>query len=77
MIDLQTLKEKVDFYTIRKLHHLGITADIAAVTLGAPWVERHSTLERTWKGADHKNALESDGLRKPVRDIQAISEALT
>jgi len=36
VIDLQALKEKVDFYTIKKLHHLGITADIAAVTVGGP-----------------------------------------
>ena len=29
-------------------HHLGIAADIAAMTLGAEYIERHFTLDRTW-----------------------------
>ena len=33
-------------------HHLGIAIDIAAFTLGASWIERHFTLDRTWKGTD-------------------------
>lgn len=57
-------------------HHLGIAVDIAAVTLGASWVERHFTLDRTWKGTDHAASLEPDGLRKLVRDIHAVSKAL-
>lgn len=58
-------------------HHLGIAADCAAVALGATWVERHFTLDRTWKGTDHSASLEPDGLRKLVRDIRAVSAALT
>lgn len=57
-------------------HHLGIAVDIAAVTLGATWVERHFTLDRTWKGTDHPASLEPDGLRKLVRDIRAVARAL-
>ena len=34
-------------------HHLGIAVDSAAVALGAEWIERHFTLDRTWKGTDH------------------------
>ena len=30
-------------------HHLGIAIDIAAYTLGAKWIERHFTKDRTWK----------------------------
>ncbi len=58
-------------------HHLGIAADVAAVALGAQWVERHFTLDRTWKGTDHAASLEPDGLRKLVRDVRAVSAALT
>ncbi|MEJ8568197.1 N-acetylneuraminate synthase family protein [Elongatibacter sediminis] len=58
-------------------HHLGIAADIAAYTLGANWVERHFTLDRTWKGTDHAASLEPDGLRRLVRDLRAVSQALT
>lgn len=57
-------------------HHLGIAADIAAITLGATWVERHFTLDRTWKGTDHAASLEPDGLRRLVRDIRHVAAAL-
>lgn len=57
-------------------HHLGIAADIAAITLGASHVERHFTLDRTWKGTDHAASLEPDGLRKLCRDIGSVSKAL-
>ena len=58
-------------------HHLGIAVDSAALTLGANWVERHFTLDRTWKGTDHSASLEPDGLRKLVRDLRAVAIALT
>jgi sialic acid synthase len=57
-------------------HHLGIAADIAAITLGASWVERHFTLDRTWKGTDHAASLEPDGLRRLVRDLRNVEKAL-
>lgn len=57
-------------------HHLGIAADIAAMTLGANWVERHYTLDRTWRGTDHAASLEPDGLRKLSRDLRNVSKAL-
>lgn len=58
-------------------HHLGIAIDIAAYTLGARWIERHFTKDRTWKGTDHAASLEPAGLTKLVRDITATSEALS
>lgn len=58
-------------------HHLGISIDIAALTLGATWIERHFTLDRTWKGTDHAASLEPDGLRRLVRDVASVSRALT
>jgi len=58
-------------------HHLGIAADMAAIALGAQWVERHFTLDRTWKGTDHAASLEPDGLRRLVRDGKAVARSLT
>lgn len=58
-------------------HHLGIAADVAAMTLGATWVERHYTLDRTWKGTDHAASLEPDGVRRLARDLRSVSRALT
>ena len=58
-------------------HHLGIAVDIAAYTLGAEYIERHYTLDRTWKGTDHAASLEPDGVRKLVRNLNAVYESLT
>ena len=56
---------------------LGIAVDSAAVALGAEWIERHFTLDRTWKGTDHAASLEPDGVRKLARDCRAVAKALT
>lgn len=57
-------------------HHLGIALDIAAYTLGAKWIERHFTKDRTWKGTDHAASLEPEGLRKLVRNLNGTYKAL-
>jgi len=57
-------------------HHLGIAIDIAAYTLGARWIERHFTKDITWKGTDHSASLMPDGLRRLVRDLNAVSKSL-
>jgi len=57
-------------------HHKGIAIDVSAYTLGAEWIERHFTLDRTWKGTDHAASLEPDGLRRLKRDLMAVHEAL-
>lgn len=58
-------------------HHLGIAADVSALTLGAEWIERHFTIDRTWKGTDHAASLEPDGMRKLCRDCSNGYKALT
>jgi len=58
-------------------HHNGISADIAAYVLGANYIERHFTLNRTWKGTDHAASLEPDGLRRLIRDLGAAHKSLT
>jgi len=56
-------------------HHLGIAIDSVAYSLGANYLERHFTLDRTWKGTDHAASLEPDGLRRIVRDTDAVRRA--
>ena len=58
-------------------HHLGIAVDIAAYTLGATWIERHFTLDRTWKGTDHAASLEPAGFSRLTRDLKATYTSLT
>lgn len=57
-------------------HHRGISADVAALTLGATYFERHFTLDRTWKGTDHVASLEPDGLRRLARNLRLALPAL-
>ena len=58
-------------------HHLGIAIDLGAFMLGAKWIERHFTLDRTWKGTDHAASLEPGGMRKLVRDLDSLNESLS
>lgn len=58
-------------------HHLGIAIDIAAYSLGAVYIERHFTKDRTWKGTDHAASLEPSGLSKLSRDLKATYSSLT
>ncbi len=79
LLEINRLKES---YANRVLdigfsgHHLGIAIDIAAYTLGATWIERHFTKDRTWKGTDHAASLEPTGLGKLVRDLNAAYKSL-
>lgn len=58
-------------------HHKGIAIDVAAYTLGANYIERHFTLDRTWKGTDHSASLEPDGIRRLKRNLEEAYKALT
>jgi len=51
-------------------HFNGILSGPIAYLMGARVFEKHVTFNRSWKGSDHSFALEQDGFRKFVRDIQ-------
>ncbi|NLY48362.1 MAG: N-acetylneuraminate synthase [Clostridiales bacterium] len=80
---LLEISRLVDTYgsTVKEIgfsgHHNGIAIDIAAYTLGATVIERHFTLDRTWKGTDHAASLEPDGLRRLKRNLVATYKSLT
>ncbi len=57
-------------------HHKGIAIDISAYTLGATWIERHFTKDRTWKGTDHAASLEAPGMSKLSRNLNTVYDAL-
>ena len=80
LLDINLLKQKYED-KVKHIgfsgHHLGIAVDVAAYTLGANIIERHYTLDRTWKGTDHAASLEPMGLRKLARDLHAVHVALT
>ena len=57
-------------------HETGLQVTLAAVALGSKIIERHITLDRTMWGSDQSASLEPHGLRKLIRDIYAISDAM-
>lgn len=57
-------------------HDNGILAPSIAYMLGAIIIEKHFTLNRSWKGTDQKFSLEPIGLKKMVRDLGRIDIAL-
>lgn len=57
-------------------HDNGISMPVAAYMLGARVIEKHFTLNHTWKGTDHAFSLEPIGFRKMVRDLQRLRLAI-
>lgn len=56
-------------------HHRGIAIDVAAYTFGSIYIERHFTLDRTWRGTDHAASLEPGGLHRLSRDLHAVYQS--
>lgn len=50
--------------------------EAAAVAIGATWIERHFTLDRTWKGSDQASSLEPEGLKNVVKAVRSVERAL-
>jgi N-acetylneuraminate synthase len=57
-------------------HETGLQTTVAAVTMGATFVERHITLDRAMWGSDHAASVEPQGLQRLVRDIRTVEIAL-
>jgi sialic acid synthase len=57
-------------------HHLGGALDVAALTLGASWIERHCTLDKNWKGTDQILSLTVDEFVKLRKELDEVSAAL-
>ncbi|XP_060769075.1 sialic acid synthase-like [Neoarius graeffei] len=57
-------------------HESGISVSVAAVALGAKVLERHVTLDKSWKGSDHAASLEPAELEALVREIRIVEMAM-
>ncbi|XP_014809321.1 PREDICTED: sialic acid synthase [Calidris pugnax] len=57
-------------------HETGIAISVAAVAMGAKVVERHVTLDKTWKGSDHQASLEPNELAELVKAIRTVEKAM-
>jgi len=57
-------------------HEFGLVTTFAAIGIGAKWVERHITLERTMWGSDQMASVEPHGVIKLVKGIRDIEKAI-
>lgn len=57
-------------------HSVGIAMPISAYVLGARIIEKHFTFNRTAKGTDHAWSLEPQGMKRMVRDLRRLKQAL-
>lgn len=74
---IRTLAEKYPNNSIGYSgHEVGLATTLAAVAIGASFVERHFTLDRAMWGTDQAASVEPPGFRRLVRDIRDIETAL-
>jgi len=57
-------------------HEIGLSTSVAAVALGACFIERHITLDRAMWGSDQAASVEAVGMARLVKDIRTLDAAL-
>jgi N-acetylneuraminate synthase len=57
-------------------HEVGLPTTVAAVALGACYVERHLTLDRAMWGSDQAASVEPEGFARLVKYIRTVEAAL-
>ena len=72
---IQTLKERYGCEVGYSGHEFRLGTSVAAIYLGATYIERHITLDRTMWGSDHMSSVAPQGLIKMVRGIREIEAA--
>ncbi len=74
---IQTLKKKFPEVPVGYSgHEVGLTPTLAAVSLGATFVERHITLDRAMWGSDQAASVEVGGFRRLVDNIRDVERSL-
>jgi N-acetylneuraminate synthase len=74
---IQTLKRRYPECPIGYSgHETGLAPTLAAVALGATFIERHVTLDRAMWGSDQAASVEMGGLAKLVQNLRDIELAL-
>ncbi len=74
---IQSYKEKYSDVPVGYSgHETGLAPTLAAVALGASFIERHITLDRAMWGTDQAASVEVQGMFRLVKDIRDIEAAL-
>ena len=73
---IQTLNSRYGALIGYSGHEVGLAPSLAAVAIGAVFLERHITLDRSMWGTDQSASIEPLGFAKLVRDVRAIEIAM-
>jgi N-acetylneuraminate synthase len=73
---IPVLREKYDCPIGYSGHEVGLATTVAAVALGACFLERHITLDRAMWGSDQAASIEPQGLKRLVKDVRNVEAAL-
>jgi N-acetylneuraminate synthase len=73
---IQTLEDEFTCPIGYSGHEVGLQTTVAAVALGAAFVERHITIDRAMWGSDQAASVEPQGLHRLVRDIRTVEASL-
>ena len=73
---MATLRDMFDVPVGYSGHEIGLQTTIAAVALGAAFVERHITLDRAMWGSDQAASVEPGGFARLVREVHIVQSAL-
>ena len=73
---IKTLKDIFNVNVGYSDHTLGLETAIAAVALGATFIEKHFTLKKNDQGPDHKASLNVNELTKLVKSIRNVELSL-
>ena len=73
---IQTLKDRYRCDVGYSGHSPGIWDAIVATVLGAKYIEKHITLDRTMYGSDQPASLEKRGLENVVKNCNSIKTML-
>ncbi|MDD2751873.1 MAG: N-acetylneuraminate synthase [Candidatus Omnitrophica bacterium] len=73
---MHTLKQATGFAVGYSDHSPGIEAAIAAAAMGACVIEKHFTLNKKFKGPDHRASLDTRQLIEMVKAVRNIEKSL-
>ena len=79
-VNLKVLDQYKDYFPDICLgysgHEIGYVPTLGAIAKGAKVIERHFTLDKTWKGSDHSCSLIPQEFKQMVQDIRVLEQAL-
>lgn len=73
---IETLRAAFPYPVGYSGHEVGLPTTVAAVALGACYVERHLTLDRAMWGSDQAASVEPGGFERLVRYVRTVETAL-